>query len=255
MEQQTNSTQTVSKEENVKSAIEDIALIKRIIDRSEINMHRLGWLFLVYGLVTFAFTVFRSALTVILSRVLSIQAVSVLNYIFSGLSLAVMIALFVLFLRKRGSMVKNESVYTMKLFDMWGVMLFVPVVLGLAPMIIGLIGSAFGMSEYTVLIYNVVFSIMKYSAVCMCIFFTGHYISSWFMKILSLALFILLPVMSSFSVPFIDGTSLDTIGSALELYAYFSVKTALASIILTLVYIVMGIVFLVKQRGSAYGNE
>ena len=54
MSEQISNTQSSSREESVRSAMEDIALIRRIIDHTEINMHRLGWLFLVYGLVTLA---------------------------------------------------------------------------------------------------------------------------------------------------------------------------------------------------------
>ena len=109
-------------------------------------------------------------------------------------------------------------------------------------------------SEYTPLVYMFVFNIMKYAAVCMCIFFTGHYTGSMFMKIISLPLFILLPVICAFGTPFLDNYSIADIKNVQEIYAYFSTKTSFVSIVLMLIYIVMGIVFLVKQRRQTDGD-
>ena len=66
MSEQISNTQSSSREESIRSAMEDIALIRRIIDHTEINMHRLGWLFLVYGLVWLAYSLFRIFSTLIL---------------------------------------------------------------------------------------------------------------------------------------------------------------------------------------------
>ena len=63
MTQQISAPENQRSEENVKTAMEDIALIKRIINHSEINLRRLGWLFLVYGSATLAFLVFQIVLT------------------------------------------------------------------------------------------------------------------------------------------------------------------------------------------------
>ena len=57
MTQQISAPETQNNEENVKTAMEDIALIKRIINHAEINLRRLGWLFLVYGSATLAFLI------------------------------------------------------------------------------------------------------------------------------------------------------------------------------------------------------
>ena len=253
MEQNTTAV-TSPAEEDVRTAIEDIAIIRRVIDRSEINLRRLGWLFLSYGAITFTLFMLKSILLVILSRMLSIEAVTTAIYIMQGLSFAVSVCLFVFFVNMRKEMIRTESKYTMKLYDLWGVMLFVPVVLGLAPVIISLIGSFYGASENTSLIYMFVFNIMRYAAVCMCVFFTGHYIGSMFMKIISLPMFILLPVICAFGAPFLDGYSLSTITGLPELYAYLTSKITFVSIILLLIYIVMGIVFLIKQRRNTDGN-
>ena len=254
MEENITSAQTIENKETLQTAIEDIAIIKRVIDRSEINLRRLGWLFLSYGAVTLGFSLLKSIALIILTRYLSIDAIAITNYIMSGLSLIVTICLFVFFINMRREMIRGESKYTMKLYDLWGVMLFVPVVLGLAPMLIGLIGSFFGASSDTPLIYMFVLNIMKYAAVCMCIFFTGHYTGSMFMKIVSLPLFILLPVICAFGAPFLDNWHIEDMSNVTEFYAYFTTKITFVSIILMLIYVIMGIVFLVKQRRNSDGN-
>ncbi len=254
MEQNTATQTAETKDVNVQTAIEDIAIIKRIIDRSEINLRRLGWLFLSYGAASLTFLILNAIIMVIITRTVSIETVAVVNYVMQGLSLVVSICLFVFFISIRREIIRSDSKYTMKLYDLWGVMLFVPVVLGIAPVLIGLIGSFYGASEYTPLVYNFVFNIMRYAAVCMCIFFTGHYIGSMFMKIISLPLFILLPVICAFGAPFLDNYSLSDITGVMELYAYFTTKTAFVNFVLMLIYIVMGIVFLVKQRRNSNGD-
>lgn len=255
MEQRSNTNQAASNEENVRSAIEDVALIKRIINRSEINMQRLGWLFLVYGIVTFAYAIIKAVFTIILTRFSSIQTVVIYNYVLQGVSLAVMITLFILFIIKRERIVRSESIYTMKLFDMWGIMMFAPVLLGVFPVIFNILAADFGLSQYTVLIYRAVFDVMKYSAVCMCIFFTGHYIASWPLRTLSLGMFLMLPIICAFGSPLIESQSMTEPNEIMQFYSYFTMRTSESSVILTIVYIILGIIFLAKQRDSAYGNE
>lgn len=56
------------REESVRSAMKDISLIRRMIDHTEINMHRLSLLFLVLGPVSLAYSLFRLFSTLIVSR-------------------------------------------------------------------------------------------------------------------------------------------------------------------------------------------
>ena len=137
MTQQIPASENQRSEENIKTAMEDIALIKRIIGHAEINLRRLGWLFLVYGSATLAFLVFENILTLYVAHTASLQSVAALSIIMTVLSYAVSIALFILFIRKRRSIEQAENVYTMKLFDLWGVMLFAPVALELVLMLFG----------------------------------------------------------------------------------------------------------------------
>lgn len=237
-------------EESVKTAMEDIALIKRIINHAEINLRRLGWLFLVYGTATLAFLLFDNILSFYVARTASLHSAANLSIILMALSYAVSIVLFILFMCKRGSIKKTENVYTMKLFDLWGVMLFAPVAL---EMILILIGLAF--PSRNIVFGKMFLSFMKYGAVCICVFFTGHYIGSRTMKIFAAVLFILFPVLFLIPFPFFDGVDLDKTTDVLRIFAYFNVKNNLISLLLPFVYVGMGIFSLKKQRGSVYGDE
>ena len=250
MTQQLPASENQSSEANVKTAMEDIALIKRIINHAEINLRRLGWLFLVYGSVTLAFLVFDNVLTIYTARTASIQSVADLSIILMGLSYVVSITLFVLFMRKRRRVRTTENVYTMKLFDLWGVMLFVPVALEIILLLINL-----AVPSRNTVFGKTLLSFMKYGAICICVFFTGHCISSRTMKIVAAVLSVLFPVLFLIPFPFFDGVSLNETTDVLRVYAYFSAKTNLISLLLPFIYIGMGVFSLKKQRGSVYGDE
>ena len=250
MTQQISASENQHSEENIKTAMEDIALIKRIINHTEINLRRLGWLFLVYGCATLAFLVFQNLLTFYAARTSGLSTVATLSYVLTALSYAVSITLFILFMRKRRSIEKTENVYTMKLFDMWGVMLFAPVAIELIMLLIGLAAPS-----WNIVMGKTRISFMKYGAICICVFFTGHYISSRTMKMIAAVLFILFPVL--FLIPFssFDAVDFNEMITANQFYAYFNVKTSIISLLLPFVYIGMGIFSLKKQRGSVYGDE
>ena len=153
--------------------MEDIALIRRMIDHTEINMHRLGRLFLVYGLVFLAYTLFEVFSTVIAARTATLETTANVSIVLSLLTYVVIAVLFVLFLRKRAAIVKTESEHTMKLFDLWGVMMFAPAALDLVISLAAVIAAS-SMPAISSVLLRVVFSVMKNTALYMCIFFTGH---------------------------------------------------------------------------------
>jgi hypothetical protein len=250
MTQQISASENQHSKENIKTAMEDIALIKRIVNHAEINLRRLGWLFLVYGSATLAFLLFRIVLTFYTAHTSRLESVGTLSLILTVLSYIVSIVLFVLFIRKRREIGKSENVYTMRLFDMWGVMLFAPVVLELVTRLIGL-----AVQSSNAAIGNTVLSCMKYGAVCICIFFTGHYISSRTLKMIAAVLSVLFPILFIIPLPYVTAVNLDEITTAIQLYSYLAVKANIISLLLPFVYIGMGIFSMKKQRGSVYGDE
>lgn len=250
MTQQNPASENQGNEANVKTAIEDIALIKRIINHAEINLRRLGWLFLVYGSAILAFLAFDSILSFVVARTSTLQSSAGLSIILMVLSYAVSIALFVLFVRKRRNIRQSENVYTTKLFDLWGVMLFAPVAIEIVLVLIGL-----AVPSRNIVFGKTLLSFMKYGAICICVFFTGHYIGSRTMKIIAAVLLILFPVLFLIPFPFFDGAELNETADMLRVYAYFNAKNNLISLLLPFVYIGMGIYSMKKQRGSVYGDE
>ena len=113
MSEQISEPRDNSREETVRSAMEDIALIRRMIDHTEINMRRLGWLFLVYGLVFLVYSLFELSSTLILARAATVETTGNVSIILSLLTYVVIAVLFVLFLRRRAAIVKNENEHTM----------------------------------------------------------------------------------------------------------------------------------------------
>ena len=253
MSEQISNTQSNSREESVRSAMEDIALIRRIIDHSEINMHRLGWLFLVYGLVLFAYSLLRIFSSVILTHTSTLETTANVSIILSLLTYVVIAVLFVLFLRKRAAIVKTESEHTMKLFDLWGVMMFAPAALGLILTLVQYI-SADHLPMISSALMTIVFSAIKSAAVCMCVFFTGHYTGSRFLKIASAVLIILLIVLYTCGIS-LEGARMTENTYSAQLAGIAGMKSSIASMFQIFIYLGMGIYCIVKQRGSAHGDE
>ena len=236
--------------ETIRSALEDIALIKRIIDRAEINLRRLGWLFLVYGSAMLAFRVSENVLAFSAARSAGLRSAADLSMILTACSYAVSIALFVLFARKRVRIAKTENVYTMRLFDLWGVMLFAPVVLRCALLLVGRIAPSLDTAPG-----NTLLSCMEYGALCICVFFTGHSIGSRTLRITAAVLLFLFPVLLLIPFPSSVAANIDADATAAQVFAWFNAKTAMISLLLPLVYLGMGLFSMKKQRGSAYGDE
>ncbi|MBP5728392.1 MAG: hypothetical protein J6Y48_15085, partial [Clostridia bacterium] len=201
MSEQISGIRNNNREESVRSAMEDIALIRRMIDHTEINMHRLGRLFLVYGLVFLAYTLFEVFSTVIAARTATLETTANVSIVLSLLTYVVIAVLFVLFLRKRAAIVKTESEHTMKLFDLWGVMMFAPAALDLVISLAAVIAAS-SMPAISSVLLRVVFSVMKNTALYMCIFFTGHYTGSRFLKIASAVLTVLLIALFTCGISF-----------------------------------------------------
>ena len=253
MSEQISNTQSSSREESVRSAMEDIALIRRIIDHTEINMHRLGWLFLVYGLVTLAYSLFRIFSTLILVNTTTLETTGNVSVVLSLLTYVVIAVLFVVFLRKRAAIVKTESEHTMKLFDLWGIMMFASAAIGLILTLVRYIFAS-SLSLISSAFMTIVFSTIKSTAVCMCVFFTGHYTGSRFLKIASGLLIILLIVLYTCGIS-LEGARMSVDNFSAQLTGIAGMKSSIASFVQILIYLSMGVYCIVKQRGSAHGDE
>lgn len=248
MEQNVNTNEKISlqKEEQVREALDSIAVIKEMLSRSTVNMHRLGVLFLVYGAVTLVSSFLTTALMVILTAVASVSVLGIISHCINGLSIAVTIGLFVMFMHNRKKMIRTENSYTMKLYDMWGIVLFGSFVLSA---IISF--AAVGMSQSGIMA-GAVLNIMKYTAVCMCIFFTGHQIESKVLKAVSIIMLCVLPMLFAFDISAVAGSA--EITSMLDAYSYLAARAGIANILTLVVYIVMGIFFIIKSRNNSYGD-
>lgn len=247
MEQNVNANENLmQREEQVQNALDSIAVIKQMLNRSTVNVHKLGVLFLIYGAVTLASSFLTTALMVVLTAVANISTVNIVSQCINGLSIAVTIGLFVMFLKNRKKMIRTENSYTMKLYDMWGIVLFGSFVLSA---IISF--AAVSMSQGGIMA-GAVLNIMKYTAVCMCIFFTGHQIENKVLKVVSIVMLCVLPMLFAFDLSPITGST--EITSILDAYSYLAARAGLANILTLVVYIVMGIYFIIRDRDNRHGN-
>ena len=249
MSEQISDIRGNSREESVRSAMEDIALIRRMIDHTEINMHRLGWLFLVYGLVFLVYSLIEAFSTAVVAHTATLETTANVSVALSLLTYVVIAVLFVLFLRRRAAIVKNENEHTMKLFDLWGVIMFAPAALELVLRLAAVIAGD-RMPMVSVALLRIVFEVINNTALYMCIFFTGHYIGSRFLKIVSTVLILLLLVLFTCDIP-LGGIGI----SEIQLISIFHSRISIASFIQIFGYLGMGIYCIVKQRGSAHGDE
>lgn len=249
MEQNVNTNENISlqKEEQVQNALDSIAVIKQMLERSTVNMHKLGVLFLIYGAVTLVSIFLTTAFMVVLTAVASVSTVSIVSHCINGLSIAVTIGLFVMFMKKRKEMIRTESSYTMKLYDMWGIVLFGSFVVS---SVISIVATSMSQSG---ILAGAVLNIMKYTAVCMCIFFTGHQIENKVLKAVSIIMLCVLPMLFAFDLSAVVGGAEEII-SLYDAYVYLTARAGLANILTLVVYIVMGIFFIIKNRDNSHGN-
>jgi hypothetical protein len=94
MSEQISGIRDNNREESVRSAMEDIALIRRLIDHTEINMHRLGWLFLVYGLVFLVYSLIEAFSTAVVAHTATLETTANVSVALSLLTYVVIAVLF-----------------------------------------------------------------------------------------------------------------------------------------------------------------
>ena len=88
----------------------------------------------------------------------------------------------------------------------------------------------------------------------MCIFFTGHYTGSRFLKIVSAVLIILLIALYTCGIS-LGETWMSESNYFMQLTGVIGIRSSIASFIQIFVYLGMGIYCIVKQRGSVHGDE
>jgi hypothetical protein len=182
-----------------------------------------------------------------------VQTTNSVAWILSLLTYAVIAVLFVLFLRRRAAIAKGESEHTMKLFDLWGVTMFAPAALELViSLAAGIAGN--NLPAISIALQRIVFSVIKNTALCMCIFYTGHYTGSRFLKMISAVLIILLIALYTCGISLV-GTGMSANDYSIQLIIIANIRNDFASLIQIFVYLGMGVYCIVKQRGSAHGDE
>ena len=191
--------------------------------------------------------------SIIVAHTASLETTSTLSQILSFLTYAVIAFLFVLFLHKRAVVVKTENEHTMKLFDLWGVMMFAPAALELVLTLVSLI-AGYSLPVISIVLVRIILCAVKSTALSMCVFFTGHYTGSRFLKAVSAVLILLLIALFAFGVS-PEGTWKSENNFFAQLAGIASIRITIASLVQILVFIGMGIYCIVKQRGIVHGDE
>lgn len=251
-------TENKASEIQVKDALDSIAVIRQVMDRSEVNMNRMGILFLLYGLLNLLNGVISGLFSRFYTGVRNLpleeltKRVSISSIIHQSITWIIWAVLFVIFIRIRLQMKRSESKYTMYLFDMWGVTLFMPILINIfTPIALHLLS----LSTVSVLICTMSFQMLHYGMKCMSMFVTGKLTNKWVMKLISFIMLLLVPVMCCADLSAIgvaNESAMDKLGT-LGVYSYISDRLGLATYVVIIIYIVMGIVFLVRNRREANG--
>ena len=105
--------------DTLKSATEDLALIRNTMDRSRYHFDFLSTVFLIYGAVMLAGEILAHILSVcgVRDNAPGFFIVGYLPYVFVFL-------LFVFYFVMRRKFIKSETLYSLHLYDVWGVVLF-----------------------------------------------------------------------------------------------------------------------------------
>ncbi len=243
---------------HVQDALDSIAVIRQVLNRSEFNMNRMGILFLLYGLLTLISNIVSSLMSTsyIGEKGLTLEEltrrVSISNTVNFCLIWIIWAVLLFLFIRIRLSMKHTESKYTMHLFDMWGVTLFIPI---LANIFTPIALRVFSMDMTAVLICNLAFQMLHYGMKCMSLFITGKLTKKWAMMLISIIMLILVPVMCCADLSAIgiaDASVMDRLGAE-GVYTYIYSRITLATYVIIFIYIIMGIILFVRSRRDSNG--
>lgn len=151
------------------------------------------------------------------------------------------------FVKTRKSLKKNNNVYTLQLFDIWGVVLFLfPLVRFLVMAVQQLVLKQSFITGLALFSYSAA-EIIEYAAVGIVLLMTGFILNNRLMKIVALLALTLYPISYFFGIPTINQSD------SLSAYGYINEKNTYLHIANLLIYIAFGIYF--KIRNKKYGGD
>lgn len=237
--------------EQLQDAIDSIAVIRSVFERASVNMRSLAPLLISMGGAQLLLTLLRAVIMINLSQ----QSLGIASVVFRIVGYVIAAAIFVMFLVMRGRLNRTENSYTMKLYNMWGLVMFGIYPLSLATSLVVSIlprFTAYSFSDNALIVFPVL-NIVQLAIVCMALFFTGLLGEKKPLMIFSAALLFVFVLIFGMNMPFIMDDI--KIYSALSAYSYLTLRGSLANIIVNLVFLILGVCFAVKRGGVENGDN
>lgn len=231
--------------EQLKSAMDDISIIRHTLEKSKFNMGKMASLFLWYGGVMLFACIAKQICSFFLIKAEAYDALGVLNY----LSYLVLAVLFVFFVRMRKNIKKCNSIYTLQLFDIWGaVLFFVPLSRILLTVMLVCLRQTLFVNGVSMMLHG--FSlIIEYSAVGFGVLITGFIINKKSLKIFGVILILIYYAVFCFGVQEMFNESIAS------LFGVIAQRKAVMYMINLIVYIVLGVYFKLQNGGEKNGAE
>ena len=246
-----NENEKSTSQEQLRDAIDSIAVIRGVFERAAVNMRALAPLLLCFGGAQILLIFIRPLL---FTRMLDMQTYAVVERV---VSLLIIAAVFALFIVKRNGLKRTENSYTLKLYDMWGVMLFGLPLLTFAAKLLSVVLEYIApslLSENGFIFTSMAEGAMRLAAVCMCVWFTGIVSDKTFLKVVAGVMLAGFVLIYGLKLDFLFGQSLSETGGIAEIAGYISSRCAFANLITYLAYIVLGVCFISGRGGKKDGN-
>ncbi len=240
--------QELRSEAQLKEAIDSIAVIRRVFDRASVNTRSLAPLFLIMG----GGNLLLKILSAIAPRFISPEVYGNLRLTASFILGAALLAVFLV---RRKQVMTTENRYTMKLYNMWGTVIFgiyplsliVSLVVSFITQFVSLIEPGHALFTFSAL------DIVQFAAVCMCLYFTGLISEKRWLYVLAGVMIFGYVILFGIDLPYI--TDIKPVDSALEAYSYLSMRGSLANLFVDIIFLILGICFSLKRGGEGCGDN
>ena len=225
--------------ENLSTAVSDIALIRQTMERSGAHLDKLSSLLILYGIGNPIINIASWLVILIATKTgeyrLGARVVMGFNY----LGLAFLLAMCVFFMKKRGEIKSSGGGYSLRLFDLWGViLLLVPLANRIINYVFSTFNTAYDPGSDLSFLSSIVSSTMGYAMLMVAIMFTGLMLGRKWLIWTGTGLLIAFPVLFMFG----RGAGYFTRDTVL-VEGFFTERIIVISIIIPLICLAAGLYF------------
>jgi len=229
----------------LQSAINDISVIKQTLEKAKVHFCKLSNLFIIFGGTQLLVYIFQ-----LIGRFLCIkngflQGIEVIHYT-KYITLAI---LFVFFLKMRKDIKEHNNIYTLQLFDIWGIILFAVPLIRFVVSFIQFILYGTGFIQGVAIFAYACTDLIEYTSVITGVLVTGCILNK---KLFIIGGYGLLCACPLFFFVGADNVNVDTIMAA---YGHCCNASASIYIITLILYIIIGIIFKIFNGGGKIGVE